>query len=276
MSQLQFIINSTSVSCPSCNEVFATQIHFKLPEMTSHLPVEADLHRVLPYGAIRGSLISICPKCQYAWWTSSFSRHFFLPFGISIAPMIDHAKKFAHAIFTGKKHNFHNLDRALLALNGYWCAKESHQDTSKWLALTIQELTNALADNSWQGNRARYHYLLGELLRLNSQFELAIKEFDLADSTSALPEELINNQKNLAKKHNADSVLLTNEQVQNIFFPNLIKTTEEQNTLAEQENFAPEINSNALSNKSTPASFSGMLPNSSLPPRKSTPVTALR
>ncbi len=222
MSQYEFVINTMSVSCPECNEVFATQTSFRLPEMTTSLPVESDLHRVLPYGIIRSCLVTICPSCQYAWWTNTFSRHFSLPIGIKQAPEIDSARKFAHAVLTGRKNNFHTLDRAILALNGYWCAKESHQETSKWLILSIQELSAALADSSWEGNRARYHYLLGELLRLNRQFEEAIQEFKLADSTSNLPEDLIINQKTLAQNKNSDPLLLSNEQVKTIFFPALV------------------------------------------------------
>ncbi len=55
MSHFEFIIQAISVSCPSCDEVFATPTPFKMPEMAPTLPVEADLHRVLPYGAIRAA-----------------------------------------------------------------------------------------------------------------------------------------------------------------------------------------------------------------------------
>ncbi len=261
MSQPEFVINITSVSCPACQQVFATQTPFKLPDMNVQLPVEADLHRVLPYGAIRSALVTICPQCQYAWWTNTFNRHFFLPFGISETPTIDYAKKFAHAVFTGRKNNFHVLDRALLALNGYWCAKESHQETGKWLALAIQELAGALANTKWQGNRARYHYVIAELLRLNGQFEQALIEFDRVDSSSSLPEELISNQRSLANRENADSVLLTNEQVEEIFFPTLAKLRKQAADSTKQTQ-STEFNANSKTD------FMNSIKNSSLPPRK--------
>jgi hypothetical protein len=204
-----------------------------MPEMNLTLPIEADLHRVLPYSAIRACLITVCPQCQYSWWTNTFNRHYFLPVGISETPTVDHARKFAHAILTGRKNSFHILDQALLAMNGYWCAKESNQDPDKWLSLAIQEISAALADKNWQGNRSRYYYLLAEFLRLNGRFEQSLKAFNLVDSDANLPQNLIDNQKSLAHKQNKDAVLLSNEQVREIFFPKLkieSITEEKQNT----------------------------------------------
>lgn len=217
MQGFEFIIQEKSVSCASCNGVFAAPTNFALPQMSKGLPVEADLHRILPYGILRASMVTICPFCQYAWWTSTFSPHFYLPIGIPQAPSIDPAKKFAHAVFTGRKNNYHVLDRAILALNGYWCAKESHQETNKWLNLAMQELSAALADKNWTGNRARYHYVLAEILRLLGQFEEAVQEFDLVDASAKLPVNLVAKQRNLAKAKYSDPVLLTNEQVETIF-----------------------------------------------------------
>lgn len=91
-------------------------------------------------------------------------------------------------------------------------------------------------NNSWQGNRSRYHYLLAELLRLNGKFEQAAKVFALVDSEAKLPIDLLENQKNLANRENSEPILLSNKQVQEIFFPKLItvlatdKTEEEQAT----------------------------------------------
>jgi hypothetical protein len=245
MSQLEFIIQPTSVNCPSCNEVFATQIPFRMSEMTPTLPVEADLHRVLPYGAIRACLITICPQCQYSWWTNTFNRHYFLPVGIAQSPIVDYAKRFAHAILTGRKNNFHILDRALLALNGYWCAKESNQEINKWLTLAIQELSAALADNNWQGNRSRYHYLLAELLRLNGRFEQALHTFNTVNESAKLPNELIEKQKNLASRQNSEPTLLTNKEVQEIFFPKLVlnSTNEEIQEEGEANRFTEKLQS---------------------------------
>jgi len=240
MSHFEFIIQAISVSCPSCNEVFATPIAFKMSEMTPTLPVEADLHRVLPYGALRSYLVTICPQCQHSWWTNTFNKHYFLPIGIAETPGVDYAKKFAHAILTGRKNNFHLLDRALLALNGYWCAKESNQDSKKWLTLAIQELAIAINDSIWQANRSRYQYVLAELLRLSGRFEQAITAFTLVNSSANLPQELIDQQKNLASKKISDPVLLTNEQVQQIFFPKLISQLSNEETEKQQTIQSPE------------------------------------
>ncbi len=263
MSQLEFIIQAISVSCPSCDEVFATQTTFKMSEMTLTSSVEADLHRVLPYGAIRACLVSICPQCQYSWWTNTFNRHYFLPVGIAETPHIDYAKKFAHAILTGRKHNFHIVDRALLALNGYWCAKENRQETSKWLTFAVQELAAALSDHSWHENRARYQYLFAECLRLSGRFDQAIKAFALVTDSTNLPKELIENQKNLAIKKNSDAALLTNKEVQQIFFPQLTselsqERTEKQATTELSEKIQSPLNApnpnpfDIITNKSNP------------------------
>jgi hypothetical protein len=122
-------------------------------------------------------------------------------------------------VFTGRKNNYHVLDRAMLALNGYWCAQECHDQTDKWLALAIQELTAALADQNWTGNRARYHYVLAELLRRQGEFAAACREFDLVDESANLPAPLVDKQKQLASKQENHSVLLTSEEVEKIFFP---------------------------------------------------------
>ena len=219
MPAFEFIIHQKSVSCTNCDKVFATPINQALPDMSKTTPVESDLHRILPYGAVRASMVTICPFCQYAWWASTFSGHFTLPIGIPEAPAIEQAKKFAHAVFTGRKNNYHVLDRAMLALNGYWCAQECHDQTDKWLALAIQELTAALAEQNWTGNRARYHYILAELLRRQGEFDAACKEFDLVDESANLPADLIKKQKQLTSKHENHSVSLTKEEVEKIFFP---------------------------------------------------------
>src|ERR1700722_12263364 len=119
MPGFEFIIHQKSVICTSCEKVFATPVNQALPDMSKSTPVEADLHRILPYGAIRASMVAICPFCNYAWWAATFEGHFTLPVGISTAPVIEQPRKFAHAVFTGRQNNFHVLDRAILALNGY-------------------------------------------------------------------------------------------------------------------------------------------------------------
>jgi hypothetical protein len=269
MSHFEFIIQAISISCPSCDEVFATPIPFKMPEMSLTFPVEADLHRLLPYGAIRACLIAICPQCQYSWWTNTFNRHYFLPVGIAESPTIDNTRKFAHAILTGRKKNFHILDRALLALNGYWCAKESNQEIDKWLSLAIQELSAALSDSSWQGNRSRYHYVLAELFRLASRFDQALNTFALVDDKANLPAALLERQKNLSIQKNNAPVLLTNQQIQEIFFPKLII----ESTKNEVGQFTEKLQSESSTTNNNPFAISEKRPNS-LPPKRAAKATA--
>jgi hypothetical protein len=221
MPRYEFVIHQKSVICTSCEKVFTTPVNKTLPEMSKTLPVDADLHRILPFGATRACMVTICPFCQYAWWASTFSGHFTLPVGIAAEPTVDYARKFAHAVLTGRKNNYHVLDRAMLALNGYWCAQECHYQLDKWLALAIQELAAALAEQNWTGNRARYHYILAELLRRQGQFAGACAEFDLVDESANLSVDLINRQKQLAVNQKSHSVLLTDEEVAKIFFPEL-------------------------------------------------------
>jgi hypothetical protein len=221
MSAFEFIIHQRAVVCTMCDKIFATPVNQACPDMDKKMPVDSDLHRILPFGAVRASMVAICPFCQYAWWASTFANSFSLPVGIPQSPSIDQPRKFAHAVLTGRKNNFHILDRALLALNGYWCAQECGEQTTKWLSLAIQELTAALADQNWDGNRARYHYILAELLRQQGAFTAACHEFELVDESAKLPADLIRKVNQLASKQESCHVFLTDEQVEKIFFPAL-------------------------------------------------------
>ena len=160
-----FVIRESSVLCPSCLTPFATPLLEKMPDITPETTVEADLHRVLPDAAIRGALIAICPACIFTSWSSAFGMHFFVPELLVPAPQIEYPKKFAHAVLTGRKNGAHPLDRAMLALNGCWCARETYigatqeqlagyqAENERWLTLASQEMETALNDTSWNGNR---------------------------------------------------------------------------------------------------------------------------
>lgn len=226
-----FVLRPESVICPACNTVFATPNVTRLPNMTRDSQVEADLHRVLPDPIIRASFVAVCPSCIYAWWFSAFSSHYILPELVPDTPDIELSKKFAHAVLTGRNNGSHSLDRANLALNGAWCARECHvlagttgsaeyqADNTRWLTLAAQELQEALLDESWTGNRNRYSYIMGEILRQLGEFDAALGYFNVVDRRSLLPKQLVEHQKQMAAAHQAQIVTLPPHLVEEIFLP---------------------------------------------------------
>ena len=173
--------------CPKCEAVFATTQVARKPSISGESRVEADLHRILPDSAIRAAALATCPECIYTWWLSSFAQSFVLPQMAPDSPPVENSKKFGHAVLTGRSEGAHALDTAVIALNGYWCAREDHQNGDKWLELVIKDLTKALEDESWFGNRSRYNYILAEVLRLSGDFHSALRFFNQVDRTSLLP-----------------------------------------------------------------------------------------
>lgn len=238
-----FIIKDTSIVCPSCKTPFATPLLVKMPDITRDTVVEADLHRVLP-DAVRAALIAICPACIYTWWSTAFAPHFYVPDLLVPSPEIEYPKKFAHAVLTGRKNGAHALDRALLSLNGLWCARETYfgagpeklpeykADNEKWLTLAAQELDEALHDTGWNGNRSRYSYIMGEILRQLSDFHNAVAYFDAVDRRSMLPAELIRHQRKLAVDGNPEPVVLPPHVVEQVFLPKSLLTRETPTSIA--------------------------------------------
>ncbi|HEY9775054.1 MAG TPA: hypothetical protein V6C81_14920 [Planktothrix sp.] len=227
-----FIIADTSVVCPNCQMPFATPQVMKMPEITKDTVVEADLHRVLPHSSIRAALIAICPACVYTWWSTAFGPHYYVPDLLVPSPEIEYPKKFAHAVLSGRKSGAHALDRALLALNGCWCARETYigagpdqvesyqADNTRWLTLAAQELEEALSDDSWKGNRDRYTYLYAEVLRQLGRFEDAVKTFKAVKVRySILPSQLVEHQQMLAQSGNPHPTELPPHLVEAIFMP---------------------------------------------------------
>jgi hypothetical protein len=221
MQANDFIIQDINVNCPACHQCFATPSNSFMAEMTKDTPVAADLHRILPYAAVRASLIAMCPYCVYTWWISAFKPDYSRAKMVLHSPVIDHPKKFAHAVQTGRDIEAHSLDKALLALNGYWCAWEAGQNSQEWLELSIKELGNALVNQDWQGNRSRYHYILAELLRSAGDFVQAIKHYDRVDITAKLPSALVSQQRKRALAQNPAPAILAPEFVEEIFFPQM-------------------------------------------------------
>jgi hypothetical protein len=226
-----FLIKDASLICPMCQTPFATPLLASMPEIKPQTTIEADLHRVLPDPRIRASLVAICPACIYTWWSTAFAPHFFVPDLLVPSPEIEYPKKFAHAVLTGRKHGAHALDRALLALNGLWCARETYTgasadqlgqyaaDNERWLKLAAQELETALQDETWNGNRSRYSYIMGEILRQLGDFHAAVKYFDTVDRRCMLPRQLVRHQRQQALNGNSEPTTLPPFLVEQIFLP---------------------------------------------------------
>jgi len=213
-----YVIRSQAIQCPECRLTFATPATFYMPELSRASVIEADLHRVLPFGALRAALVAVCPGCVFSWWLSAFEQFDADISTLKQAPEIDYPKKFAHAILSGRKGNAHYIDRALLALNGYWCARENAQPSEKWLTIAIQEFVTALNDRDWYGNRSRYYYQLGEAYRLAGDFKSATQLYDIVDAESGLPQELVVQQRKVALANMSCPIPLTREFIDAIFF----------------------------------------------------------
>jgi hypothetical protein len=218
-----FKLRQLTVTCPECQTIFATYEVARMPPIDQSTPVESDLHRVLPDAELRSSLLAMCPNCIYTWWLSSFKEHHFLPQVVPDTPPTEPATKFAHAVASGRKYNVHALDKAVLALNGFWCAREEGVSGDKFLALAKKELSVALADNTWDGNRARYNYVMGEILRLSGEFQGAAKYFEQVDKRAGLPTELVAKMREFALSGNKNSVRLPPHIVGQIFVPGALK-----------------------------------------------------
>jgi hypothetical protein len=226
-----FYIKAQSVVCPQCNEVFATLDLAKMNKLTPDSQVETDLHRVLPDPLIRSTFIAVCPACLYAWWFAAFAPHYVVPDLVPESPTIEFPKKFALAVLSGRNNGAHALDRAMLPLNGCWCAREVHTkagtsntpeavaENIKWLTLASQELEEALKDDNWDGNRNRYQYIMGEVQRQLGEFDKAIAYFQSVDRRSMLPRQLVTHQLQMAEAKLSNPDLLPPFLVEMIFLP---------------------------------------------------------
>ena len=214
-----FKLRHLTVVCPECETVFATFELARTPPVDKNTPIEADLHRILPDPELRAALLATCPNCLHTWWLSSFSEHYFLPQVVPDTPPLEPSKKFAHAVQTGRKNNVHFLDRAVLALNGYWCSREEGLTGEKFLKLARTEMAAALKDTSWVGNRGRYNYLMAEILRLLGEFAEADQYYQKVDRNSRLPRELTEKMRSFAQGGNKAPVRLPPHSVEEIFVP---------------------------------------------------------
>jgi len=213
----EFTVRQSTVVCPACNSMFSTATLVTMPNITRDTMVEADLHRVLPDPAIRAALVAKCAACDYTWWITAFKTHLFNAALVPASPIIDHPKKFAHAVLTGRQNQAHALDLALLALNGCWCAREAGQPHDRWLDLSGQEMEKALRDQEWQGNRGYYHYVMGEICRQGGDFKGAVRNFEKVDAASRLPSELVERQRVLAVSGDSRPAVLPPHLVEILF-----------------------------------------------------------
>jgi hypothetical protein len=208
-----FKLRQITVTCPLCETVFATYEVVRMPVMTRDTPVESDLHRILP-------------NCVYTAWLTAFAPHYFLPQVVPDSPPVEPGKKFAHAVQSARKVNNHALDRSILALNGYWCSREEGAEGGgeKFLKLARVELAAALSDNEWAGNRSRYNYVMGEILRLLGDFEQAAAFYKMVDRKCGLPFELVDRMHRFAREGNKTPIRVPPHIVEAVFVPRVTQT----------------------------------------------------
>jgi hypothetical protein len=170
-----------------------------MPIITAETPVETDLHRVLPNGAIRAALIACCKDCGYAWWITAFKTKAVLPDELSAdeysLERLQYPRKFANAFVTGKKNRSSRRELGLIALNGAWCAREAGLGHDRWLELAAEEMEKALEEKTIGGNVGYFHYILGEIYRQLKHYDQALSHLSRVTFQSRLPRELIMRQK---------------------------------------------------------------------------------
>ncbi len=219
----EFTLSQAIVVCPTCNASFCTPQLTNMPIITSTTPVETDLHRILPNGAIRAALVGFCKECGYAWWITAFKTKSLLPDTLTAdeysMERLQYPRKFASAFITGKKQGVSSRELALLALNGGWCAREAGLATDRWLELAAEELQKALADKTMTGNRGYYHYIMGEIYRQLKQFDKALSHFNRVNYHSRLPRELVLRQKVQTTAGDSGPTLLPPYLVELLFCP---------------------------------------------------------
>lgn len=231
-----FQLSQTHVMCPSCDQLFMTPQLDHMPLITPDTPIETDLHRVLPNGAVRASLVGSCGGCGYSWWITAFKLETKLNRELTAdeysMERIQYPRKFANAIVTGREAHAHPRELALLAANGAWCAREAGLPHERWLDLAAQEMEKALSEATWTSNRGYYHYMMGELCRQLKDFQAAVKHFDHAFLQSRLPKELVCRQKVQAIAADASATRLPPYLVEQIFCPRRPRKT----TLGKENN----------------------------------------
>jgi hypothetical protein len=219
----EFVLRQAIVVCPSCAACFCTPQLTHMPIITSETPVETDLHRVLPNGAIRAALVASCKDCGYAWWITAFKTKALLPDTLTAdeysMERLQYPRKFANAFVTGKKNKCGSRELGLLALNGGWCAREAGLGHERWLELAAEEMEKALEEKSVAGNKGYFHYIMGEIYRQLRQFDKAVSHYSRVNFHSRLPRELVLRQKVQATAADCAPTRLPPYLVETLFCP---------------------------------------------------------
>lgn len=212
-----YSLKTESVRCPKCDEHFATTTVTSMPPITVKSKIEADLHRVMPDSKIRAASLAMCPNCLYTTWTTAFFWSSKVVGFLPHSPAIDDAKKFGHAVHSGRLDNKHSLDNAILALNGYWCAREAFQSGEKFLQVAKQEYKEALDDKEWKGYRGLHYYQMAEIFRLSGDFHDAVNYYMMVDKDALLPKELLDHQIKNAKQGNSSPIVLPEHIIEGVY-----------------------------------------------------------
>ncbi len=212
-----YTLKEKSLICKQCSGTFSTVVVDSMPHIEKDTRIETDLHRILPDGEFRAAQLATCPHCTYTWWVTDFLSAGTFPLTELASPDVKPWVKFGHAVLSGRIYNFKGIERAYIALNGFWCAKECFQPAERFLAVAKQEFESALADDSWYGYRGRHYYQMAELLRYSGDFHQAVKYYMLVDQDARLPQELLEHQIRMAKMGDKRSILLPPHLVEELY-----------------------------------------------------------
>lgn len=216
-SSNSYKLGEITLMCPKCQQIFATANVEEIPVINELARIEADLHRALPDAAIRAAMIATCPSCTYTWWTESFIPNDTVPLLAVDAPAIEPVKKFGHAILSSRMYGATNLEKAQIALNAYYCARDSFQSGEKILQIAKDELKTAIETEPNMKNKSRHIYMLAEVHRLSGEFHEAVKYFYQVDRSALLPQELLDHQIRQAKLGNSKPVTIPHHIVKQIY-----------------------------------------------------------
>lgn len=219
-----YVLKDIAVICLGCSVTFVTSCLTAVPPVTEYDAVEADMHRVLPDACLRGALIAVCPECGFASWTAKLKRSSINPEILPEPMVIEHSKKYALAVKTGRARHLDALDLAYIAVNGLYCAREAGEDAELWLELAAYEQRRGMGGELLLPPTGPDHLIMAELYRQLKNFDQALIEYDLALADEDMPKELIAQQKMLTAAGNSDPTILPPFLVR-IVFPDAAEAT---------------------------------------------------
>lgn len=214
-SQTSYKLGQIAVMCPKCQQIFATASVDEIPALNSLSRIETDLHRFLPDAAIRAAMIATCPNCTFTWWTENFIPDGTTPILAIDAPSIDPVKKYGHAILSSRMYGATAQERAQIALNAYFCARENFQSAENILAIAKEEYKAVIASET--GYSKRLVYILAEIHRLSGEFHEAVKLYSMVERGALLPDELLKQVTRQAKLGNSKPITIPNHIVKQIY-----------------------------------------------------------